>query len=106
MTEWILIAGMALVTYLPRYLPFALAGRVKLPPTLERALDFVPIAVLTAIVAQASLVRGGAIDVSPGNYHAAAALAAFAVAVLTKKLFLTIATGLLCFAALRLIAGG
>jgi branched-subunit amino acid transport protein len=103
--EWLLITCMALVTYLPRYLPFALAGKVKLPATLERALDFVPIAVLTAIVAQSSLVRGGTIDFSLGNFHALAALAAFVAAVLTRKLFLTIATGLVCFGLLRLLVG-
>jgi branched-subunit amino acid transport protein len=102
--EWLLIAFMALVTYLPRYLPFAFAGKIKLPETLERALDFVPIAVLTAIVAQASLLRSGELDISLGNFHALAALAAFLVAVLTRKLFLTIAAGLLCFLLLRLLA--
>ncbi len=104
MNEWALIAGMALVTYVPRYLPFALAGKVKLPPTLERALDFVPIAVLTAIVAQASLLHGDQLNFSLGNFHALAALAAFLVAVLTRKLFLTIGAGLLCFLLLRLLA--
>lgn len=103
MTEWPLILGMALVTYLPRYLPLALAGRVAMPPALERALDFVPIAVLTAIIAQASLVRGGELDISLDNYHALAALFAFAVALLTRHLFLTIIAGLTCFALLRVL---
>ena len=103
MNEWLLIAAMAFVTYLPRYLPLALAGGVKLPRRLERALDFVPIAVLTAIVAQAALVRGGEVDISFSNYHALATLAAFLAAVLTRRLFLTIATGLVCFLVLRLL---
>lgn len=103
MDEWLLIALMALVTFLPRYLPFAFAGKAKLPLTLERALDFVPIAVLTAIVAQASLIRAGEMDFSLGNFHALAALAAFLVAMVTRKLFLTIAAGLLCFLLLKLL---
>lgn len=104
MNEWSLIACMAAVTYLPRYLPMGLAGRTRLPASLERALDFVPIAVLTAIVAQASLVRDGAIDPGPGNFHALAALAAFLVALGTRRLFLTILAGLACFLLLRLFA--
>jgi len=100
---WLLIAGMALVTYLPRYLPMALAGKLHLPPRLERALDFVPIAVLTAIIAQASFIRGGEYDFSLQNFHALAAICAFAVALLTRKLFLTIAAGLACFVLLRLL---
>jgi len=103
--EWLLIALMALVTYLPRYLPMGLAGRVQLPALLTRALDFVPIAVLTAIIAQAALVRDGQIDFSLQNYHALAALAAFVAAVVTRQLFITIGTGLVCFALLRVLLG-
>ena len=105
MNEWLLIALMAVVTYLPRYLPFALAGKMRLPPMLEQALGFVPIAVLTAIIAQAALVRGGEVDISLGILHALAAIVAFMAALRWKKLFLTITAGLLCFVILRVIAG-
>ena len=84
MNIWLLIALMAVVTYLPRYLPMALAGRVRLPPPVEQALDFVPIAVLTAIIAKA-------------------ALAALAAALLWRRLFVTIAVGLACYAGLKLL---
>lgn len=105
MNEWLLIGLMALVTYLPRYLPMGLAGKVALPPLLVRALDFVPIAVLTAIIAQVSLMRGGQLDLSLGNFHALAALAAFIAAVLTRQLFVTIGVGLACFVLLRAVFG-
>ena len=104
MNEWLLIALMALVTFLPRYLPFALAGRVKLPAALERGLDFVPVAVLTAIIAQTTLIRGGELDLTIGNLHAIAAAAAFTTALVTRHLFLTIAVGLVVVAVLKLVA--
>jgi branched-subunit amino acid transport protein len=104
MNEWLLIALMALVTYLPRALPLAFAGRVRLPAALERGLEFVPIAVLTAIIAQTALVRDGALDLSLQNHHAIAASVAFAVALLTRHLFLTIVAGLACFALLGMLA--
>jgi len=100
--EWLLIFLMALVTFVPRYLPFALAGRLKIPDTMEQALGFVPIAVLTAIVAQTALVRDGSIDLSLGNHHAIATLAAFLVAVWTRHLFATIGVGLAVFLVLRI----
>ena len=103
MNPWLLIGLMAVVTFVPRYLPFALAGRIRIPARLEQALDFVPIAVLTAIIAQASLYRGGALDLSLENYHALAALVAFVVALLTRHLFATIAAGLVAFALLKLL---
>jgi branched-subunit amino acid transport protein len=101
--EWLLIFLMAAVTYLPRYLPLALAGRVRLPWAVERALDYVPIAVLTAIIAQAAMIRGGEPDVSLANYHALAALAAFVAALVWRRLFVTISAGLACFIVLRLL---
>jgi branched-subunit amino acid transport protein len=102
-SEWLLIFFMAVVTYLPRYMPFALVGRVRLPLAVERGLDFVPIAVLTAIIAQAAIVRGGELDFSLANYHALAALAAFVTALVWRRLSVTVAVGLACFAALRLL---
>jgi branched-subunit amino acid transport protein len=66
----------------------------------------VPIAVLTAIVAQTALVRDGSIDLSLGNHHAIATLAAFVVAVWTRHLFATIGVGLLVFALLRILLPG
>lgn len=102
MNEWLLIALMALATFLPRYLPLALAGRLKLPPAIERGLNFVPGAVLTAIIAQTTLIRGGELDISLGNHHAIAALAAFIAALFSRHLFITILAGLGCFAMLRI----
>lgn len=102
MNEWLLIAMMALVTFLPRYLPFALAGRVQLSPWLEHALGFVPIAVLTAIVSQAALIRDGNVALAWDNYHALAAAVAFGVSLATRHLFLTIACGLAAFGLLKL----
>ena len=101
MNDWLLIALMALVTFVPRYLPFALAGKVKLPAALERGLDFVPVAVLTAIIAQTTLVRGGELALGWDNLHALAALAAFATALITRHLFLTIVVGLAVFGLLK-----
>ncbi len=102
MNVWLLIGGMALLTFLPRYLPLGLAGRVSLPHWLERALEFVPIAVLTAIVAQTALVRHGALDFSWHNHRALAALFAAVAAYLSRSLFLTVAVGLASFALMGL----
>jgi branched-subunit amino acid transport protein len=103
MNEWLLIMLMAAVTFIPRYLPFAMAGKLRISAGLEQALSFVPIAVLTAIITQTALIRNGTIDLSFHNYHALATLAAFIVAVWTRHLFMTIATGLIAFALLRLL---
>jgi len=101
MNEALLIAGMALLTFGPRYLPLALAGRVRIAPLLEQALRFVPIAVLSAIIAQTTLIRDGQIDAGPGNPYLLAAFAAGITAYFTRHLFATVALGLVVFGAAR-----
>ena len=97
MTEWMLITGMAVLTFGTRYLPFGLADRLVIPPLLERALKFVPIAVLTAIIAQASLIRDNQLTLSWENHHAVAALVAFGIALFSKNLLVTVVVGLVVF---------
>lgn len=97
MIEWALIMGMMALTFGPRYLPFNLAGRIHLPPLLTRALNYVPIAVLTAIIAQSTLIRNGSLQLNADNHHLLAATIAFAVALTTKHMFLTILVGLASF---------
>ena len=49
-TLWLTILGVGVVTFALRLSFIALLGRVEVPPFLERALRFVPAAVLTAVV--------------------------------------------------------
>jgi branched-subunit amino acid transport protein len=44
------VFGMAAVTFLPRFLPMAFLARRPLPETMKRALDYMPTAILSAIV--------------------------------------------------------
>ncbi len=101
MNEWILIAGMAALTFGPRYLPLALAGRVRIPPLIEQALRFVPIAVLSAIICQTTLVRQGQLDFSLHNTYLLAAMAAGLTAWRIRQLFPTVAVGLGVYALAR-----
>ncbi|RVU86102.1 AzlD domain-containing protein [Leucothrix sargassi] len=103
MSYWILILGMAILTFLPRYLPFALAGRTTIPTWLEKALHFVPTAVLTCIIVKATLVQNGEVALSLENDYLIAAIAAFVTSLLTRNLLLTVTIGLLCFGVLKWI---
>ena len=58
--EWTLIAGMTAVTFLVRYAFYALGERITFPPLVQRALRYVPVAVLTAIVMPMVLLPDGA----------------------------------------------
>ena len=70
MDEAILILGMMLVTFSARYPVMAIVGRVELPERMFRALRYVPVAVLTAIIVPELFFRDG--DVSrdgAGDYQ-------------------------------------
>ncbi len=97
MNEWLLIIGMMAVTFSPRYLPIALAGRFRIHPLLRRALEFVPIAVLTAIISQASLIHNGEVDLAFDNVYLYGLIAAIITAWLTKNTFKTILVGLIIY---------
>lgn len=97
MNEWFLIIGMMVVTFSPRYLPIALAGRFRIHPLLKRALEFVPIAVLTAIISQTSLIHDGEFNLAFDNAHLYGLVAAIATAWITKHTFKTILVGLFVY---------
>lgn len=101
MNYLLLIAAMVAVTFLPRYLPFYLASKLQLPHGVEQALNYVPIAVLTIIVVQTSLFKDGQLALSLDNPYIGASVVAFVVALLQKRLFVTIVAGLICYAILR-----
>ena len=97
MNEWILIGGMMALTFGPRYLPMALAGKFHIPPLMRQALGYVPIAVLSAIIAQTSFIREDAVNFSTDNPYLYGVLVAFAASLLVKRLFPTIFAGLAAY---------
>ena len=103
--EWVMILGMLVVTFGVRYFPFALAGRIAMPPLMEAALQYVPPAVLVAITMPAVLLPHGEWFVSWTNPYLVAALVATLASILTRNLLATIAIGLTTFFAFQMLLG-
>ena len=98
MAEIYLIVGMAGVTFLIRYLPYAAANRFEFPARLTRALRYVPPTVLTAIIVPAVLIPSGSgIDLSLTNAYFIGAMVAFGVGWFSRNLLLTIVVGMAAF---------
>jgi branched-subunit amino acid transport protein len=95
MTETLMIAGMALVTFAVRYPVLALVGKIDLPEPVLRALRFVPPAILSAIILPELLYREDRIAVAADNTYLVAGLVAGLVAWRSKNLLLTIVLGML-----------
>jgi branched-subunit amino acid transport protein len=101
--EILLIIGMMLVTFAARYPLMVLVGKIDLPEQVIRALRYVPVAVLTAIIVPAALMPQGSIDLSLNNAYLYAALATMGIASRTKNLLATITGGMLIFLLWRMI---
>lgn len=103
--EIVLLGGMTLVTFLVRYPMLAISGRITLPPRLLQALNYVPPAVLTAIVVPAVLVHDESLWLDWTNPRLMGALAALAIGLWQKNLLLTILTGMGIFLLQQSISG-
>ena len=95
MNYWLIIIAMGFVTFGIRLLPIVLLGRIEIPIVVQRALRFVPPAVLSAIIAPELLMPGGEFDLSPGNARLLAGVIAMLVAWRTKNVLATIAAGMI-----------
>ena len=101
MQIWLLILGMALITFLIRYSLFAFPD-LRFPPLVRQALHYVPTAVLTAIVVPGMLLPDGQNwQLNLENAYLMGGLATIAIAALSRHLLATIGGGLLVFFALR-----
>lgn len=94
MNAWIAIIGMGVITYAIRLAPIMLLERFKLSPGTRRALQYVPVTVLTAIIVPELLQPDGVIFLSPGNGRLIAGLIAIVVAWKTKNVLWTIGAGM------------
>lgn len=106
MNLWLLILGMGAITFAIRLSMILLLGRVEMPAWLQRALRFVPPAVLSAIVFPELLRPEGSLDVSLGNERLLAGVLAALIAWRTKNVLLTIAVGMGALWILQAIQGG
>jgi len=94
MAIWVTMFFAGLVTFGIRLSFIELLGKIELPPTLKRALRFVPPAVLTAIIFPELLLHDGSLNISLGNPRLLAGLLAVLVAWRTKNAVLTILAGM------------
>ena len=94
MTNLAVVAVIGLGTYLARLSFIGVFGARRLPPALERALEFIAPSVLAALVLTAVVRPEGDLDLAPDNLRLYAAAAAAAVAWGSRSVLATTAAGL------------
>lgn len=92
MSIWIIIFGMALVTYLPRLIPLTTVDEALLPEWIKRSLHYVPIVVLSAIVGRGILPSEEWLHYRVDG-HLVAGMVAIGIAWFTRNTILTVVVG-------------
>ena len=103
---YLLILGMAVVTYIPRMAPLMLLSSRSLNPLLMRWLEMIPPAVLAALLAPGLFLQNGPDDArmlffSLDNVFLLAAIPTCIAGWLMRSFFGTVAVGMAAVAALR-----
>ncbi len=91
---WITLAAIGLITFVWRFSFVALWQRLTIPEVAERALTYVPAAVLAAIVAPELLAPQNTVELSLGNERLWAGIAAGVVAWRSQNMVATIGVGM------------
>jgi branched-subunit amino acid transport protein len=100
---WMLFLLIGLGTFLLRFSFIYLFGKVGMPDRLRRALRYVPVSVLAALVLPALTSPAGSLDISFSNVRLLAGLASALVAWKTRNVLWTIAVGMVLLWVLQII---
>jgi branched-subunit amino acid transport protein len=103
MNIWLTMLAGGLLTYATRLSFILLLGRWDVPPLLQRALRYVPPAVLMAIIFPEILMHDGGINISLSNVRLIPGLLAVAVAWRTRNAVLTILVGMVALWVLQFV---
>ncbi|MFJ9290689.1 AzlD domain-containing protein [Bacillus halotolerans] len=95
------IIGCALVTMIPRVIPFLVVRNISLPEPVLKWLSYVPVCILTALVVKDCMIQSN--DSLKLNWQAAVVLIpTLLIALKTKSLSVTVISGVVLMAGLRL----
>jgi branched-subunit amino acid transport protein len=105
MNIWVVMVSLGLLTFLTRLSFIGLFQRWQPPDLVRRALRYVPVAALMAIIVPELLMTDGTLNLNPLNPRLLAGLLAILIAVRTRSVTWTIALGMLAFWLLRWLLG-
>jgi branched-subunit amino acid transport protein len=97
-TEYLLlIVGMGLVTYIPRYLPLFFLTQRNLPRWFVEWLDMIPVAILSALVFSEIFISGSPRHLDILQAKSLVAFPTFLIALKTKSIGRTVISGMILY---------
>ena len=97
----LIILGCALVTFIPRVVPFAIIRNVKLPAVLTKWLTYIPVCLLTALIVQGTIHQTESLPAVNWS-NVVVIIPTLLVAIKTRSLFKTVIVGMITAAVIRL----
>ena len=93
----LIILGMGLVTYIPRWFPLFFLSRRSLPQWLVQWLDLIPAAILGALLLPELITTGQPRHIDWLRPECIAAVPTFIIAILTRSLGWTVIAGMVAY---------
>jgi branched-subunit amino acid transport protein len=103
MNIWSVMLLGGLITFGIRFSLIYLFGKLHIPPTMRKALHYVPPAVLSAIIFPELFLKEGNLNLSLDNYRLLAGLFAVLVAWFSKNTLVTIVAGMIALFLLQFL---
>ena len=100
---WIVIIGLALITYLTRGFFLLLGTRVELSPTIQKSLRYAPAAALVAVIVPEIFFPPGSMELEFNNPQLWGGIASIVGFLATKSMVLTIVLGMIVYTGARFI---
>ncbi len=92
---------MGLINYILRMVPLTFLSKLPISDTMKRWLDFIPVAVLGALLAPDLFLTNGKVNLTLSNYSLVASIPCFFIAIKTKSLIWTLIAGMAAMALLN-----
>jgi branched-subunit amino acid transport protein len=97
----LIIIGCAIVTVIPRVIPFIMIRNSELPPKLVKWLSYIPICIFTALIVDSMIIDDSASLLAIDWTVVMAILPTLIVAIWTRSLSLTVIVGIVTMALIR-----
>lgn len=101
----LVIAAMGLVTFITRFSFIAISRRINFSERALNVMRYVPIAILSALIAPAVFAPNGQVNLSVGNDYIWASLLSALIAYKTRNAFLTVFAGMAVIIINRIATG-
>ena len=99
----LIILGCAIVTFVPRIIPFLVIRNIKLPKVVVKWLSYIPICIFTALIVDSFIVKDKSSLLSIDWSVLTAIIPTLIIAIWTKSLSVTVLVGIVCMATVRIL---